>query len=358
MNRATRIFLVVLRLAIGWHFFVEGVTKVESVWRGPTETEKPWTSATYLRESAGPMAPFFREMAGDLDQQALDRLKLRPLQPGDDLKRTPAINRFPAALSDEWEAYFERFAEHHKLGEEQKRKARESLVRQKDQTAQWLLKGEKTVRKTFPSGVAEVKQTTAARVADYEQKLADIDEMLTKELPAFGEDVRKTKLREAKLEAARLRTELMNDLNEQTVKMKSALLATLSDEQKQSEAMAEAEPLSAWRVWTWPRVEIIDWATRWLLVAVGVCLLLGLFTRLACLAGASFLLMIYAAMPPLPGMPEVLRSEGHYLFVNKNLIEMLALLVLATTASGRWLGLDGLLLAMLRRRKTDRDGIA
>jgi hypothetical protein len=35
--------------------------------------------------------------------------------------------------------------------------------------------------------------------------------------------------------------------------------------------------------------------------------------------------------------------EGHYYFVNKNLIEMLALLVLATTRSGCWLGLDGLL---------------
>ena len=71
-------------------------------------------------------------------------------------------------------------------------------------------------------------------------------------------------------------------------------------------------------------------------------LLLGLVTRLACVAGAAFLLMFFLAMPPLPGWPEGPRTEGHYLFINKNVIEMLALLVLATTRSGRWCGLDGL----------------
>ena len=46
--------------------------------------------------------------------------------------------------------------------------------------------------------------------------------------------------------------------------------------------------------------------------------------------------MFFLAMPPLPGWPESPRAEGHYLYINKNIIEMLALLVLATTASGRW----------------------
>ena len=52
--------------------------------------------------------------------------------------------------------------------------------------------------------------------------------------------------------------------------------------------------------------------------------------------------MLYAAMPPLPWVPEVTRTEGKYLFVNKNLVEMLALLVLATSRTGYWIGLDGL----------------
>ena len=79
------------------------------------------------------------------------------------------------------------------------------------------------------------------------------------------------------------------------------------------------------------------------LVGVGGCLLLGLFTRLACVVGAGFLLMFYLAMPPLPYWPEGPRVEGHYLYVNKNIIEMFALLALATLPTGRWLGLDGIL---------------
>ena len=90
-------------------------------------------------------------------------------------------------------------------------------------------------------------------------------------------------------------------------------------------------------------LEWTDWTTRWGVFLVGVCLLLGLFSRSACVVGAGFLLMFYLSMPPLPGLPDNPKAEGTYLFINKNLIEMLALLTLATTASGRWVGLDGLL---------------
>ena len=102
------------------------------------------------------------------------------------------------------------------------------------------------------------------------------------------------------------------------------------------------------RQWT-----MLDWSdhiVKYGLAAVGVMLLLGLVTRLACVAGASFLLLFFLAMPPLPGWPEGPRVEGHYLFINKNVIEMLALLALATTRSGRWSGLDGLLQFLLPGR--------
>ena len=48
-------------------------------------------------------------------------------------------------------------------------------------------------------------------------------------------------------------------------------------------------------------------------------------------------------MPALPWLPESPKAEGHYVFINKNLIETLALLTLATTRSGWWAGVDGLL---------------
>src|SRR5262249_33781145 len=85
-------------------------------------------------------------------------------------------------------------------------------------------------------------------------------------------------------------------------------------------------------------------------IVVGFCLLVGLLTRPAALFGALFLLMFYLAMPPLPWVPDNPRVEGHYLFVNKNIVEMLALLTLATVPSGRWLGLDALLRLMFSRK--------
>jgi len=75
---------------------------------------------------------------------------------------------------------------------------------------------------------------------------------------------------------------------------------------------------------------------------VGACLILGLFTRLNCLGGALLLLSFYLAVPPLPGVAEAFRAEG-YPYVNKNIVEMLALLTLMTTRSGRWAGVDALL---------------
>ena len=54
-------------------------------------------------------------------------------------------------------------------------------------------------------------------------------------------------------------------------------------------------------------------------------------------------------MPPWPGLPEAPIAEGHYVYVNKNLIEMLACLVLASTPNGLWIGLDALLFGWIGR---------
>ena len=44
--------------------------------------------------------------------------------------------------------------------------------------------------------------------------------------------------------------------------------------------------------------------------------------------------MIYLSMPPWPGLPPNPKAEGHYLIVSKNLVELIACLVIATTPSG------------------------
>jgi uncharacterized membrane protein YphA (DoxX/SURF4 family) len=335
MSSLTRFFLVLLRLAIGWHFLFEGLEKIESVNLGPTTTNRPWTSEPYLREASGPFGDYFRRQIGDLDDMALAKLTVAPLPPGQDSAKTPLHTRFPPALEREWNAYLEAFLAHYGPDHAAVDLAKKKLQQNLDQTAHWLLTGTKQVTKTFPSGTVQVKRTTPERVEEYRQQVERVRAMEREDLPAFGRDVRKDQLRAAKDEARRLRIDLLRDLDVQTTEMTKALADVLTADEKK---LGPVPPPKTDR-----QIERIDAITRWGLTAVGVGLLLGLFTRVACLGGAAFLLLFYLTMPPFPWVPENVRAEGHYLFVNKNLIEMLALLGLATTRSGCWVGLDGLL---------------
>jgi thiosulfate dehydrogenase (quinone) large subunit len=93
-----------------------------------------------------------------------------------------------------------------------------------------------------------------------------------------------------------------------------------------------------------------DVITMWGLTIVGALLILGLFTRLASLAGIGFILLFYLCNPPFVGYFYSLPSEGSYLIVNKNLVELCALLVIFATGSGRFAGLDRILHLLFARR--------
>ena len=93
-----------------------------------------------------------------------------------------------------------------------------------------------------------------------------------------------------------------------------------------------------------------DLITMWGLTLVGVFLILGLFTRLASLAGIGFILLFYLCNPPLVGYFYSIPTEGSYLIVNKNLVELCALVVILVTDSGRFAGLDRLLHGVFVRR--------
>jgi uncharacterized membrane protein YphA (DoxX/SURF4 family) len=85
---------------------------------------------------------------------------------------------------------------------------------------------------------------------------------------------------------------------------------------------------------------IIDTANAYGLTLIGLALILGLFTRLASWSGVVLLLMYYLAYPPFGGFNYGAPSEGSYLIVNKNLIEIITLIMLALTESGQFFGLD------------------
>jgi uncharacterized membrane protein YphA (DoxX/SURF4 family) len=90
-------------------------------------------------------------------------------------------------------------------------------------------------------------------------------------------------------------------------------------------------------------IEQMDKITMYFIAIVGACIFFGLLTRIACLAAVGFLVMTYLTHPPFPWLPLPPNTEGNPLFINKNVIEALALLVIAVHPTGKWLGLDSLL---------------
>ena len=60
---------------------------------------------------------------------------------------------------------------------------------------------------------------------------------------------------------------------------------------------------------------------------VGITLLLGVFERYGAIVGAFLLALYYLAHPSFPWLSQV-NVEGNYWFVNKNLIELAACLVI------------------------------
>ncbi len=116
---------------------------------------------------------------------------------------------------------------------------------------------------------------------------------------------------------------------------------------------ASRGPFSAFFKWIASQPHLLDNAnliTMYGLTLVGALLMLGLFTRLASLAGIGFILLFYLCNPPFVGYFYTIPTEGSYLIVNKNLVELSALVVILLTGSGRFAGLDRLLHAMFVRR--------
>ena len=88
----------------------------------------------------------------------------------------------------------------------------------------------------------------------------------------------------------------------------------------------------------------IDVAIPIALIAIGLSLILGLFTTRGCQGAGLLLALFYLAAIPFDGVPQA-GVEGTYLIVNKTLVELAAVVVLLTSRTGTIAGLD-----LLRQR--------
>ncbi|MBN2213204.1 MAG: DoxX family membrane protein [Bacteroidales bacterium] len=90
-------------------------------------------------------------------------------------------------------------------------------------------------------------------------------------------------------------------------------------------------------------LQIIDLINIWGLILIGLGLILGLFTKLSVISGIVLLSLYYLSHPPLPIYEYLLPFEGHYLIVDKNLIEIAAMVILLVFPTGRIIGIDRLI---------------
>ncbi len=95
------LFLVLLRISIGWQFLYEGLWKYDTL-----DSAKPWTSEGYLKNAQGPLRDYFRGMTEDPDD-------LRWLN--------------YQAMTDRWDEWQEEFVRHYGLTEDQQARLQRML---------------------------------------------------------------------------------------------------------------------------------------------------------------------------------------------------------------------------------------
>ena len=306
------VFLVILRVSIGWQFLYEGMWK-----RSTLSSPEPWSAAGYLKNAQGPFRSVFRGMVAD--PYDLDKLDL-------------------ARMTSHWAEWQKLFAAHYAPLTEVQTKALQKLVDDKvaelkDYLSTPALQG--SINEKF-KGTIDYKTTGEIElyqnlVERYEAKLKSIREDFQREhaQKIFSELEEKRKTLSAPVDAMTAELQL-----------KARDLLTI---QQLLQGAAPQPPTPT---------DAVNSRTILLLTVVGFCLMIGLFTRVAACFAAIFLLMIYLTIPPWPGVPQPPGPE-HALWVNKNSIELVACLALACLPSGRWWGLDALIHRFVFRGKTD-----
>jgi len=87
-------------------------------------------------------------------------------------------------------------------------------------------------------------------------------------------------------------------------------------------------------------LNVMDFINMWGLILIGAGLIVGLFTRIASIAGIVLLAFYYLSHPAIIGVNYAMPTEGSYLWVNKNLIELLTLWVIVLFPTWKTIGMD------------------
>lgn len=290
--------LVVLRLSLGCHFLYEGVWKIEH--------RKEFTARPFLADAKGPAAPLFYAMLPDIDGR--QRLVIDLDDRGQPVVRAEAYR-------NAWKALQQDVVARYKLDDDQKAEVEAISTRYIKALEDYLAANRDAIVGYFTSlKLLDSERASGHDGAAYKKKrLWDRQQELRKEVDGW-----------------------LVALDEMGQRYQGDLWNVLKEDQQ-----ARGPISCGWNPLQWTRMEQINFAVTYGLAAIGLCLMLGLCTRLAALGGAAFMFFVVLTQPSWPTIyPPAPPVVGHALLVNKDFVEMVALLLLATTAAGRWGGLD------------------
>lgn len=102
-------------------------------------------------------------------------------------------------------------------------------------------------------------------------------------------------------------------------------------------------------------LRVVDLFNVGAMILVGVCLFIGLFTRISAIAGALLILVYYVANPPFIGFMGEATGEGSYLVVNKQLIETAVLFAITFLPRDFFWSMDLWIQRIKQRRKDEKE---
>ncbi|MBN1855054.1 MAG: DoxX family protein [Pirellulales bacterium] len=333
--------LILLRLAVGWHFLSEGMAK----FRDPNFSSEP-----LLLQAVGPLAKLFHQQVPgfhrwrehlqtprlDVPLSAEDQERLANWKADYEKRRAEAKAEKkpePAELPPvaayqpwgneivrDWAALLTKFKAAVPLNEDQIKQADEILRQRIQLLADYLAEQEADIV-TYRHELHRLGQMDQSPAAG---KLPYLDERIaykkgeTRGMPGVWiADIRN--FEQAYTDA--LRALVPENVTEKQQKKVTSVLAS-----------------STW-------LDMINLIVTWFTFGIGVLLLAGMFTRLASFAAAMFLLSILASQPPWVAGAEL--QFFHY-----QLVEFTALILLIATAAGRYGGLDFFIHSFFSKRCT------
>ncbi len=290
------LMLVILRVTIGWHFYSEGVEKYQS---------GTWDANPFFANAKGPFAKHFRELVWDHNGEI--RLNYQKTKEG--VEPSEATKLHLAGFRD-------RVVSHYSFDKSQTAKAQGNYARAIEQLSYTYANNVETIAE-FRLGLDRLKK--------------------------LDEDQRRAGVASLQGQTEAIRTEL-NQKIAPVLKEVDAIWSTYEDAQNNLATVEQATNRSPLKLGTisngMMNTKTINQIVPYFDMAIGICLILGLFTPLAALAAAGFLGSVFLSQyPPSTG-------PGSTLY---QLIESMACLVLASVGAGRFAGLDFFIHTLTRR---------